>query len=283
MPPMSDKPSDEKPQFDPFKPPEPQLPGVPAKKAEFDPFKPAEPRLPGVPEKKPRPAAPAAAPPAGQPAKQGGVQALLAKFRALPPWAQYGTGAGVLLLVVSLVAWMASGSENKATTVNSLGATGQPTPMPAGSLRVATPEVVEVVTLPAPVATTQEMAKPWTAKRFIVRQGGLRTPAMLLRVPTGSAGSANGYWAFLLTSPFGRCELELLTELDKLQADYNYRAQQPMVVDPCSRAVFHPLRMGSIGQSTYVRGEVVQGSALRPPIAIDVRVERGQVIAVRTE
>jgi hypothetical protein len=41
--------------------------------------------------------------------------------------------------------------------------------------------------------------------------------------------------------------------------------------------------MGGIGRSTYVRGEVVHGSALRPPVAIDVRVEKGQVIAVRTE
>lgn len=260
---MSDKPSEEKPQFDPFKP--------------------AEPRLPGVPEKKPQPAAPAAAAPAGEPSAQGGVQALLAKFRALPPLAQYGAGAIVLLLVVSLVAWMGSGSGDKPAPANSTGATNEPAAVPAGSLRAATPEVVEVVTLPAPVATTQEMTKPWTAKRFIVRQAGQRTPALLLRVPAGSAASANGYWAFLLTSPFGRCELELITDLEKLQSQYNYRAQQPMVVDPCSRAVFHPLRMGSIGQSTYVRGEVVQGSALRPPIAIDVRVERGQVIAVRTE
>lgn len=260
---MSDKPSDQKPQFDPFKP--------------------AEPRLPGVPEKKPQPAAPAAAAPTGEPPAPSGLQALRAKFRALPPLAQYGAGAMVLLLVVALVAWMASGSADKAAPADPPAATSEPAPVPAGTPRAATPEVVEVVTLPAPVATTQEMAKPWSAKRFIVRQAGQRTPAMLLRVPAGSAGSANGYWAFLLTSPFGRCELELLTDLDKLQAEYNYRAQQPMVVDPCSRAVFHPLRMGSIGQSTYVRGEVVQGSALRPPIAIDVRVERGQVIAVRTE
>jgi hypothetical protein len=259
---MSDKPSDEKPQFDPFKP--------------------AEPRLPGVPEKKPVPATPAAAAPAGEP-PQSAVQALLAKFRALPPLAQYGMGASVLLLVVVLVAWMASGSGSEPVPANPTVSTTEPTAVPTGPLRAATPEVVEIVTLPAPVATTQEMTKPWTAKRFIVRQAGQRTPAMLLRVPAGSAGSANGYWAFLLTSPFGRCELELMTDLEKLQAEYSYRAQHAMVVDPCSRAVFHPLRMGSIGQSTYVRGEVVQGSALRPPIAIDVRVERGQVIAVRTE
>jgi len=268
---MSDQPSDEKPKFDPFKP--------------------AEPRLPGVPEKKPP--KPAATPPDGAPAAAGataaeqpapsGMEKLLSQFRALPPLAQYGSGAVVLLLVVSLIAWMASGSGTAPDPAAPAAATGEPATLPPGSARVASAAAVEVVTLPAPVATTQEMSRPWTSKKFIVRQAGQRTPAMLLRVPAGSAGSANGYWAFLLQSPFGRCELELMSDLEKLQSEYSYRAQHAMVVDPCSRAVFHPLRMGSIGQSTYVRGEVVQGSALRPPIAIDLRVERGQVIAVRTE
>lgn len=270
---MSDQPSGEKPKFDPFKPAEPRLPGVPERK----PPKPAA--------KPPEGATGEAAPVAAveqQPALRG-AKKLLAQFRALPPLAQYGSAAVAFLLVVSLVVWLAGGSGETPAPAAPPTTSSESAALPPGSPRVTSGVAVEIVTLPAPVATTQEMAKPWTAKRFIVRQAGQRTPAMVVRVPAGSAGTANGYWAFLLTSPFGRCELELLDDLEKLQSEYGYRAQHAMVVDPCSRAVFHPLRMGSIGQSTYVRGEVVQGSALRPPIAIDLRVERGQVIAVRTE
>jgi hypothetical protein len=268
---VSDQPSDEKPKFDPFKPAEPRLPGVPEKKAPKPAPKPAEAESATAPapttEAQPTPAWMAKLPP---------------QLRALPPKALYA-GAGGLLLLLVIVLWMAFGSGSESTSGTPQGAASGADVPPVGSPRVAGEPAPEVVTLPAPVATTQEMAKPWSYKKFIVRQAGQRTPAMLLRVPAGTANSGSGYWAFLLQSPFGRCELELMTDTEKLESEYGYRAQNPMVVDPCSRAVFHPLRMGGIGRSTYVRGEVVHGSALRPPVAIDVRVEKGQVIAVRTE
>ncbi len=269
---MSDQPCDEKPKFDPFKPAEPRLPGVPEKKPPKPAPKPAEAGAGAAPapatEAQPTPAWMAKLPP---------------QLRSLPPKTLYAGAGGILLLLV-IVLWMAFGSGGEPTSGTPQGAAGDADAPPVGSPRVASGEPApEVVTLPAPVATTQEMAKPWSAKKFIVRQAGQRTPAMLLRVPGGSAGSGEGYWAFLLQSPFGRCELEMIADLARLQTEYGYRAQNPMVVDPCSRAVFHPLRRGNIGRSTYVRGEVVHGSALRPPVAIDIRVERGQVIAVRTE
>lgn len=266
---MADQPSDGKPTFDPFKPAEPRLPGVPEKKVPT-PARPA-----------PEPAAPAAPEAATEsPATPAWMAKLPPQLRALPPMALYG-GAGALLLLLVLVLWLAIGSGGGSEPAEGPSPAAQAPPLAA---RAQSGESApEVVTLPAPVATTQEMAKPWSHKKFIVRQGGARTPAMLLRLPVASASSSDGYWAFLLQSPFGKCELELITDLEKLRSDYRYRAQNPMVVDPCSQAVFHPLRLGDIGQNTYVRGERVQGSALRPPIAIDVRVEHGQVIAVRTE
>lgn len=182
-------------------------------------------------------------------------------------------------MLVVIMLWFALGSGESPASQPIAAATTTTPAAPA----VAGEPPPEVVTLPAPVATTQEMAKVWAAKKFIVRHSGTRTPALLVRLPSAPAASANGYWAFLLQSPFGRCELELITDLQKLQADYGYRAQTPMVVDPCSQALFHPLRLGRISGNTYARGEVVHGAALRPPVAIDVRVERGQVIAVRTE
>jgi hypothetical protein len=43
--------------------------------------------------------------------------------------------------------------------------------------------------------------------------------------------------------------------------------------------VYDPLKVGSIGGNTWVRGEIVQGSGLRPPISIDVKVLGRLVVA----
>lgn len=106
---------------------------------------------------------------------------------------------------------------------------------------------------------------------------------MVVRLPNASSGDPSGYWAFLLQSAFGKCELEMLSDSNKLAADYGYRAAHPMVVDPCTHAVFHPLRLASIAPGVYARGEVVQGTAIRPPLAVEIRIEDGQIIALRTE
>jgi hypothetical protein len=45
-----------------------------------------------------------------------------------------------------------------------------------------------------------------------------------------------------------------------------------MVVNPCDATVYDPLKVGALGGNTWVRGAIVQGSGLRPPISIDVKV-----------
>lgn len=117
----------------------------------------------------------------------------------------------------------------------------------------------------------------------MIRQAGARRPAIVVRLPNASSGDSSGYWAFLLQSVYGKCELELVADLNKLAADYSYRAAHPMVVDPCTQTLFHPLRLDTIGPGIYARGEVVQGTAIRPPLAVEIRIERGHIIAVRTE
>ena len=52
-----------------------------------------------------------------------------------------------------------------------------------------------------------------------------------------------------------------------------------MVVNPCDSTVYDPLKVGAIGGNTWVRGEIVQGSGLRPPISIEVRVIGRSVVA----
>lgn len=131
---------------------------------------------------------------------------------------------------------------------------------------------------PGPVATTDELEKTWSAKRFLFRDPitSEAVPAMVVHLPGGS------YWAFSLREPFGTCELEYISDLQKLSADYSFHADYPMVGNPCNRVVYDLLRYGS-SDSGLVRGEIVQGSGIRPPMAIEVRVDGKRIDAVRME
>jgi hypothetical protein len=143
-------------------------------------------------------------------------------------------------------------------------------PKPAGSLPVG----------PGSVATTEELAKTWSAKRFLYRNSlrGQTEPAMVVRLPRGEL------WGFSLLEPFGNCELEFVTDLDKLRTEYRYRADHPMVVDPCNRTVYDLLRYGGgAANDELVRGVIVQGTGIRPPMAIEIRVDGKDIVAVREE
>lgn len=136
------------------------------------------------------------------------------------------------------------------------------------------------------IATVDGMSKPWSATEFEFR-GPLsaeRTPALLLRLPGGSPSQPSGYWAISLKAPYGNCQLELVSDLEKLKTDYGYRAaRHPMIGNPCSRSVFDPLKTGNIAGNVWVRGAIVQGSDLRPPLAIEVKIEGKDIFAVRME
>jgi len=132
---------------------------------------------------------------------------------------------------------------------------------------------------PGPVATVEELAKAWASKRFLFPDPvtSEAVPAMIVHLPDGS------YWAFSLREPFGTCDLDYVTDLEKLRTDYNFRASHPMVVDTCNHTVYDLLRYGGSSDGGLVRGDVVQGSGIRPPIAIEVRVESKHLVAVRME
>jgi hypothetical protein len=146
--------------------------------------------------------------------------------------------------------------------------------------RPAAKPVESLPIAPGPVATTEEMAKTWSAKRFMFRDPMTHqnAPAMVVRLPRGD------YWGFSLLAPFGSCELEYVTDLGKLQNVYQLRAEHPMVVDPCNRTVYDLLRYGAgASDDSLVRGEMVQGPGIRPPIAIEIRTQGKEVLAVRME
>ena len=137
------------------------------------------------------------------------------------------------------------------------------------------------------IAEVAEMGKPWSSKQFFIRNGltGENIPALLVRLPGGSPTQSSGYWAFSTNAPFGSCKLEYVTDLNKLKNDYGYRAaKHPMVGNPCSRTVFDPTKTAVLpGSEVWVRGAIVQGSDLRPPLGIELKVEGKNILAVRSE
>jgi len=155
-------------------------------------------------------------------------------------------------------------------------------PPPAGEPKPGPP--VSTETHPQ-IATTEELAKPWSSKNFIYRNRltGEEVPSMIIRLPGGSADSSSSYWAFALQVPFGRCQLEYITDLNYLRSEYEYSGAHPMVGDPCSRTVFDPRRMANVPGGFWVRGAVAQGSVIRPPFGIEVQVKGNAVLATRME
>jgi hypothetical protein len=167
-----------------------------------------------------------------------------------------------------------------------------PPAAPPPQIEVPAPAVDPSATLPhstaaqPEIATLTEMAKPWSSTEFffVNRFSGESTRAMLIRLPAGSAKTSDGYWAFAIKAPFGSCELEYVNDIEKLRQDYDFRAaKHPMVGNPCSRTLFDPLKLGSVPGDIWVRGAIVQGSDLRPPLGIEVKIQGNNILAVRME
>jgi hypothetical protein len=136
------------------------------------------------------------------------------------------------------------------------------------------------------IADVTEMAKPWSSKEFFIRNrlSGENAAGILIRLPTGSPTQSGGYWAVAKKSPYGDCQLEYITDLNKLKNEYGFKgAKHPMVGNPCTQTVFDPLKITNLPGSIWVRGSIAQGSDLRPPLGIEIKVVGKSIQAVRTE
>jgi len=154
-----------------------------------------------------------------------------------------------------------------------------PAPDPNAALPHATQQDPEIATVP-------EMAQPWSSKQFFIRNGltGENIPGLLIRLPASSSSQENGYWAFSMNAPYGNCQLEYIKELDKLKTEYDFKAaKHPMVGNPCNRTVYDPLKLTNLPGNVWVRGAIVQGSDLRPPLGIELKVQGKNIQAVRME
>jgi len=219
----------------------------------FDPFRPEMPQIPGV------------GPGTRQPGR--GLSGLDTQ-RLM----QIGGIAAAVLLIGAVIFWWVKSNSRGASNSSSPDADTAVQAGPTPPLPSSIPQVQEGPTV---AGTVDELSTPWAAKKFTFANALTHENihAMVIRLPGGE------FWAFSLQGPFGRCELELVTDLGKLASQYRFKGSHPMVVNPCDSTVYDPLKVGSIGGNTWVRGEIVQGSGLRPPISIDVKVLGRLVVA----
>ncbi len=224
-------------------------------------FKPAQPHIPGL-SMAPKPVDPPVPETVFDPAQRS-------SSRVLPiPWIVGASAVVVLGLAVAM--WSARPSKPAAVAAP-----------PSIDLPATAPVAAAVSRLPiapGPVATTDDLSKPWSARKFIFENPATQESetAMVVHLPGGT------YWAISMEEPFGKCQLQYVSDLQKLRSEFDYAGDHPMVVDPCNRSVFDLARYGT-GPNGLVRGEVVQGPAIRPPLAIEIRVEGRRIIATRSE
>jgi hypothetical protein len=230
----------------------PEVPPEKTAENKFDPFRPEMPQIPGLG-------------PGSHPVKHsiGGADSV----RVF----QIGGIAAAALLVCAVVFWwVKSKPRGEANELSGADVTDQAVPAPPAPNPIAA-----VQEGPTVAATVDELSKPWDAKKFtfvnMLTQEHI--PAMAIRLPGG------GLWAFSLQGPFGHCALEYVTDLERIATQYKYTATHPMVVNPCDSTVYDPLKVGPLGGNTWARGEIVQGSSLRPPISIDLKVRGRSILA----
>jgi hypothetical protein len=234
--------------------PSTKVPETPVEKSveqKFDPMRPEMPQIPGVSSTYRRAESNASGPDS---------QKLL----------QIGGALGVVLLCGLAIFWWARSRPRAAAHSTDAPVEEETAPAPALPSPIA-----PVHEGPTVAATTDELSKPWAAKKFTfikpVTQESI--PAIVVRLPSG------GLWAFSLQGPYGSCQLEFVADLATIAAKYKYNASHPMVVSPCDGTVYDPLKVGPLGGDTWARGEIVQGSSLRPPISIDVKVRGRSIVA----
>ncbi len=163
---------------------------------------------------------------------------------------------------------------------------------PAPQIEVPAPPPDPTASLPRAtdanpvIATVADLAKPWSSVDFFIRNklSGESLPATIIRLPVGSASLPAGYWAFSRKAPYGTCDLEYITDLQALRTGYDYHAAtHPLVGNPCSHTLYDPLKTANLAGNTWIRGGIVQGSDIRPPFGIEIKIQGKDVLAIRTE
>jgi hypothetical protein len=188
-------------------------------------------------------------------------------------------GLGAVLVLVGWIVWWAVHSMSRPS------ARDPEVTQLAPVAPVDLPPVAPPTTGPVTAATLDELAKPWSSKEFtfVDPVTGSAVPAMVVHLPGAAANSSSAYWAFSLDTPLQTCHLEYVTDLHDLAARFGFHAAHPMVASACDGTVYDPLQMATIDSGAWVRGAIVQGGGIRPPIVIEIKVEGDNLVADRIE
>jgi hypothetical protein len=90
--------------------------------------------------------------------------------------------------------------------------------------------------------------------------------------------------AFSRQALYGACQLEYIRDIDKLRTEYDFRAAtHPLVGNPCTHTLYDPLKTTNLPGNIWIRGAIVQGSDVRPPLGVEIEVQDKQILAIRTE
>ncbi|MGH9575610.1 MAG: serine/threonine-protein kinase [Candidatus Acidiferrales bacterium] len=185
-----------------------------------------------------------------------------------------GIAVGVIVvLLIARALWQGRDSAPKTNDLSSAAFVSTDQDMPPA----ATSHKSEPIA-PGVVATTEELSQPWASKEFIFHNAlrGSDVPAMVVHLPRG------GYWGFSLIEPYGTCRLEYVADIQKLATVYGYRADHPLIADPCNKSLFDLLRYGGPIDAS-VRGDIVSGASVRPPIAIEIQQRGNAILATEIE
>jgi hypothetical protein len=144
-------------------------------------------------------------------------------------------------------------------------------------------ETRKIYSDPNAIATLDELAKPWSSAKFtfIDPQSHNSVAALVIHLPASDAGET--FWAFSLNSPFSRCELQYVTDLTALSQRFAFPAAHPMVVSECDGIIYDPLKIATLSNGSWVRGDIVRGGGIRPPLNIQVEKHGSELVAKRME
>jgi hypothetical protein len=136
---------------------------------------------------------------------------------------------------------------------------------------------------PNAIATLDELAKPWSSKRFtfVDPQNHNSVAAMIIHLP--ASGASESFWAFSLNTPFSHCQLQYVTDLSALSQRFAFPAAHPMVVSECDGVIYDPLKIATLSNGAWVRGDMVRGGGIRPPLNIQVEKQGNDLVAKRME
>jgi hypothetical protein len=138
---------------------------------------------------------------------------------------------------------------------------------------------------PAVAATLAELSKPWSSKKFtfVNPATGAEVAAMIVRLPVSAADRSSSYWAFSIATPYESCALEYVTDPGEIASRSSYHAKHPVVLAPCDGTVYDPLQMATSPTGAFVRGEIVHGVGIRPPLEVEIRVQGDSIVASNVE